>query len=173
MGEVGRTRSRKLPVVAGLAALAILIPLTIPLLSLNLGQQDTAALSTSTTARQAYDLLAEELRRRGQRPAARRGLARLARAARPTTSRRRRQALERSSGSSGILGQSGVRATRATSRPAPATLQKDVAGTPDVAAVTPMQIDKAGTTAFFNAISNDGPGRERDHRPRQHAALDA
>ena len=47
------------PLVAGLAALAILIPLTIPLLSLTLGQQDTAALSTSTTARQAYDLISE------------------------------------------------------------------------------------------------------------------
>src|SRR6185437_10668699 len=45
------------PVVAGLAALAILIPLTIPLLSLTLGQQDTAALSESTTARKAYDQL--------------------------------------------------------------------------------------------------------------------
>ena len=49
----------KQPVIAGLAALAILIPLTIPLLSLTLGQQDTAALSTSTTARRAYDLISE------------------------------------------------------------------------------------------------------------------
>ena len=49
--------------VAGLAALAILIPLTIPLLSLTLGQQDTAALSTSTTARQAYDLISENFGR--------------------------------------------------------------------------------------------------------------
>ena len=47
------------PMLAGLAALAILIPLMIPLLSLNLGQQDTGALSTSTTARRAYDLLSE------------------------------------------------------------------------------------------------------------------
>ncbi len=47
------------PLLAGLAALAILVPLMIPLLSLNLGQQDTAALSTSTTARKAYDLLSE------------------------------------------------------------------------------------------------------------------
>ena len=37
----------------------ILIPLAIPLLSLSLGQQDTAALSTSTTARRAYDLISE------------------------------------------------------------------------------------------------------------------
>ncbi len=48
----------KQPVIAGLAALVILIPLSIPLLSLNLGQQDIAAYSTSTTARQAYDLIA-------------------------------------------------------------------------------------------------------------------
>jgi RND superfamily putative drug exporter len=47
------------PIVAGLAALAILIPLTVPLLSLSLGQQDTAALSTSTTARKAYDLISQ------------------------------------------------------------------------------------------------------------------
>jgi RND superfamily putative drug exporter len=47
------------PMIAGLVALAILIPLMIPLLSLELGQQDTAALSTSTTARKAYDLLSE------------------------------------------------------------------------------------------------------------------
>jgi RND superfamily putative drug exporter len=39
------------PLLAGLAALAILIPLTVPLLSMTLGQQDVAALSTSTTAR--------------------------------------------------------------------------------------------------------------------------
>jgi RND superfamily putative drug exporter len=47
----------KRPLVAGLAALVILIPLSVPLLSLTLGQQDTAALSTSTTARRAYDQL--------------------------------------------------------------------------------------------------------------------
>ena len=47
------------PWVSGLLALAILIPLMIPLLSLNLGQQDIGALSTSTTARQAYDQISE------------------------------------------------------------------------------------------------------------------
>jgi RND superfamily putative drug exporter len=49
----------KQPLIAGLAALAILIPLTIPLFSLTLGQQDVAALSTSTTARRAYDLISK------------------------------------------------------------------------------------------------------------------
>src|SRR6516165_4005998 len=45
------------PVVSTLAALAILIPLAIPVLSLTLGQTDVAALSKSTTARQAYALI--------------------------------------------------------------------------------------------------------------------
>ena len=49
----------KHPLVTGLLALIILIPLMIPLGSLVLGQQDTAALSTKTTARQAYDLIAK------------------------------------------------------------------------------------------------------------------
>jgi RND superfamily putative drug exporter len=47
------------PIVTGLAALAILIPLSIPLLSLTLGQQDNAAFPTSTTIRQSYDLMTE------------------------------------------------------------------------------------------------------------------
>src|SRR4029077_449218 len=38
-----------------------------------------------------------------------------------------------------------------------ATLQKDVSQTSGVAAVTPVQVDKAGTTAFFNAIPTKGP----------------
>src|SRR5581483_8634783 len=49
----------KQPLIAGLAALAILIPFTLPLFSLTLGQQDIGALSTSTTARQAYDLISK------------------------------------------------------------------------------------------------------------------
>ena len=47
------------PLISGLVALMILIPPAIPLLSLNLGQKDTAALSTSTTARRAYDLISQ------------------------------------------------------------------------------------------------------------------
>jgi putative drug exporter of the RND superfamily len=49
----------KQPVLTGLAALAILIPLCIPLLSLTLGQQDNAAMPKSTTIRQSYDLMSQ------------------------------------------------------------------------------------------------------------------
>jgi RND superfamily putative drug exporter len=52
-------RVARRPVIAGLAALVILIPVAVPLLSLNLGQKDVAALSSSTTARQAYDQISQ------------------------------------------------------------------------------------------------------------------
>ena len=119
------------PWIAGLAALAILIPLTIPLLSLTLGQQDNAALSTSTTARKAYDLLAKNF-------------------------------------GAGINGPlivavslgSPAKGKPPTSDPRLQTLQKDISATAGVVAVTPAQIDKPGTTAFFNVISASGPAVE-------------
>jgi RND superfamily putative drug exporter len=62
-----------------------------------------------------------------------------------------------SSGSSGSGGSSSSQSDPRTTDPRLATLQKDVAATPGVAAVTPIQIDKAGTNAFFNAVSKQGP----------------
>ena len=117
----------KFPAVAGLVALAILIPLMIPLLSLNLGQQDTAALSTSTTARRAYDLISQNFG-----PGVNGPLVVAVALGKPATS---------------------------TSDPRLATLQKDISSTSGVAAVTPAQIDKAGTTAYFNVISKNGPAQ--------------
>jgi putative drug exporter of the RND superfamily len=120
----------KQPIVAGLAALAILIPLTIPLLSLTLGQQDTAALSTSTTARRAYDLVTNNFGPGANGPLL-------------------------------IAVTLGSPAQNGTSDPRLATLQKDVASTPGVAGVSPIQLDKAATTAYFNAISKAGPAESQ------------
>ena len=120
----------KRPIVAGLAALAILIPLTIPLLSLTLGQQDVAALSTSTTARRAYDLLSENFGPGVNGPLL-------------------------------IAVTLGSPAQNGTSDPRLATLQKGVASTAGVAGVSPLQLDKAGTTAYFNAISKSGPAESQ------------
>jgi RND superfamily putative drug exporter len=117
------------PIIAGIAALAILIPLMIPLFSLTLGQQDTAALSTTTTARQAYDLISTNFGPGVNGPLL-------------------------------IAVKLGSPAHNGTSDPRLANLQKDVSSTAGVAAVTPMQIDKAGTTAFFNAISKAGPAEQ-------------
>jgi RND superfamily putative drug exporter len=113
------------PVLAGLLALMILIPLAIPLLSLNLGQKDVAALSKSTTARQAYDQISQNFGAGVNGPlivAAKLG--------------------------SPAKGSDDSRLT---------TLQKDVSKASGVVAVSPVQVDKAGTTAFFNAIPAKGP----------------
>ena len=53
----GRVVTRR-PVWAILAAVAFLLVLAIPLLSLDLGQEDIGATPTDTTERQAYDLIA-------------------------------------------------------------------------------------------------------------------
>jgi RND superfamily putative drug exporter len=159
----------KRPALSGLLALAILIPLTIPLLSLNLGQQDTGALSTSTTARRAYDLLSENfgagvngplliavsLGTPAQAPAGSQGTGQ-------STGSSPASGGGGTSGQSGAggSGQSASAAAQSDPRaedPRLRTLQGDVAANPDVAAVTPVQIDKAGTVAFFNAIAKQGP----------------
>ena len=46
------------PLACGLVALALLVPLIVPMLSLHLGQEDIAATPKQTTERQAFDLLA-------------------------------------------------------------------------------------------------------------------
>jgi putative drug exporter of the RND superfamily len=120
----------KRPIFAGLVALAILIPLTIPLLSLTLGQQDVAALSTSTTARRAYDLISDNFGPGVNGPLL-------------------------------VAVTLGSPAQNGTSDPRLATLQKDVSSTAGVAGVSPMQLDKAGTTAYFNAISKAGPAEKQ------------
>jgi putative drug exporter of the RND superfamily len=113
------------PALAALGALAILIPLAIPLFSLNLGQPDIGALSTSTTARQAYDQIS-------------------------------------SSFGPGVNGPLLVAVSLGSPAQSPGdprlqTLQTDVAKTAGVAAVTPVQVDKAGTTAYFNAVATSAP----------------
>src|SRR5690242_752742 len=130
------------PVIAMVAALAILIPLAVPLLSLNLGQKDVAALSTSTTERRAYDLISENFG-----PGVNGPLLVAVSLGSPA------QAPASSSSSSSSGSSSDPRA----GDPRLQTLQKDVSTTSGVTAVTPVLIDKAGTTAYFNAIAATGP----------------
>ncbi len=134
------------PLLAGLAALAILLPLTIPLLSLTLGQQDTAALSTSTTARRAYDLISESFG-----PGVNGPLLVAVSLGSPAKA-------PASGGSSGPS--SATQSDPRTGDPRLQTLQKDVSSTHGVAAITPIQIDQAGTTAYFNAIATTGPAEK-------------
>src|SRR6516225_8397100 len=134
------------PLVSALAALAILIPLAIPLLSLTLGQKDVAALSTETTARPAYDLISDNFG-----PGTNGPLLVAVSLGSPAQA-------SSSSGSSSSQGSTG--SDPRASDPRLQTLEKDVSQTPGVAVVTPVQIDKAGTTAFFNAIATTGPAEQ-------------
>jgi putative drug exporter of the RND superfamily len=138
------------PLLAGLAALAILLPLTIPLLSLTLGQQDTAALSTSTTARRAYDLLSESFG-----PGVNGPLLVAVSLGSPAKAPASSASQKPSSGSSGA-----APSDPRTGDPRLQTLQKDVAATHGVAQISPLQIDQAGTTAYFNAIATTGPAEK-------------
>ena len=135
------------PGFAALTALAVLIPLAVPLLSLTLGQPDTAALSTSTTARRAYDLISDNFGPGVNGPLI--VAVKLGSPAQPA------------SGSAGSPGSTSSQENdpRATD-PRLETLQKDVSATSGVAAVTPIQIDTAGTTAYFNAIATTGPAEQ-------------
>ncbi|HTZ64874.1 MAG TPA: MMPL family transporter [Solirubrobacteraceae bacterium] len=149
------------PALAGLAALAILIPLTIPLLSLNLGQQDIGALSTSTTARRAYDLLAENFGPGANGPLT--ITVTLGTPAMPSSSGASSAGSSGAASSASAAPSSSSAASQAAQQDPRATdprlqkLQKDVAATSGVASVTPYQIDKAGTAAYFNAIATTAP----------------
>ncbi len=116
----------KRPVIAGLAALAILIPLMIPITSLTLGQQDNAALSTSTTARQAYDYISQNFGPGVNGPLL-------------------------------VAVKLGTPAQNGAQDPRLTKLQQDVKSTSGVVNVTPIQVDQAGTTAYFNAIPKTNP----------------
>ncbi|MFZ2112642.1 MAG: MMPL family transporter [Solirubrobacteraceae bacterium] len=153
----------KHPAIAGLAALAILLPLTIPLLSLSLGQEDVAALSTSTTARRAYDLISANFGPGVNGPLI--VAVTLATPAQAPPSSGSQSHSGSTTGGSTTSGSSSGSSSAAPSDPRAAdprlaTLQKDVSSTKGVAAITPIQIDKAGTAAYFNAIATTGPAEK-------------
>ena len=69
LGALGARRRASRPIPAMLIAVAILLVLAIPVLNLQLGQQNNGQLPKSTTARQAYDL--HRPRASGRAPTAR------------------------------------------------------------------------------------------------------
>ena len=158
------------PWLAGAAALAILIPLMIPLFSLSLGQQDTAALSKSTTARQAYDLITNQFGAGVNGPLL--IAVKLGSPAEPASSSSGSSSSSSSKSGSGSSSSSSSNSGSSSSSssgssdprttdPRLATLQKDVASTSGVTGVSPMQIDSAGTVAYFSAIPKHGPAEDQ------------
>ncbi len=165
----------KQPIVTGLAALAILLPLSIPLLSLSLGQQDVGAYATTTTARQAYDLTATHFGPGVNGPLL--IAVKLGSPAQPASSSGSSSGKSGGSSSNGSssANSSGASSSKSggsssssstnesdprTTDPRLQTLQKDVSKTAGVAGISPITIDKAGTTAYFSAISKYNPASD-------------
>jgi putative drug exporter of the RND superfamily len=148
------------PLIGGLVGLAVLIPLSIPLLSLTLGQQDVAAFPTSTTVRRAYDLLSESfgpgingplliavsLASPAKAPPSPQG-------AQPSPQGAQPSPQGAPSGSQGAPSGADPRG----GDPRLQALERNVASTDGVAATTPIVLDGKGTTAYFNAIAKTGP----------------
>ncbi|MGO9793389.1 MAG: MMPL family transporter [Solirubrobacteraceae bacterium] len=131
------------PLIAAAAALAILLVLTIPLLSMSLGQPDVSQLSSSTTARRAYDQITKYFGEGVNGPLL-------------VAVSLRSPAEPAAGASSSSSSSSDPRTTDSRLT----TLQKDITANSAVATVTPIQIDKAGTTAYFNTISKYGPATQ-------------
>jgi RND superfamily putative drug exporter len=145
----------KHPAISGAVALLILIPLTIPLFSLNLGQQDNAAMAKSTTIRQAYDLTTKYFGAGTNGPLL--IAVKLGSPAQPASTSSSGSGSNSSSGSSGTSSSGSSSSDPRTTDPRLVTLQKSVSSTSGVVAVSTTQIDKAGTTAYFSAVPKDLP----------------
>jgi RND superfamily putative drug exporter len=135
------------PLIAGLIALAILIPLMIPTLSMTLGAPDTSQLPESTTARQAYDLISKYFGPGVNGPLL--IAVTLGSPAQPATGG--------GSSAGGTTAATGAQTDPRTSDPRLVSLVKAISSTNGVAQVGAVQLDKAGTTGFLNATSRWGP----------------
>ena len=122
----------------------------IPVLSLTLGQQDIGALSSTTTARQAYDQLSKNFGQGVNGPL-------LIAVKLGTPAQAPSGSSSSSSTSQGSSSPPGAQTDPRAQDQRLVVLQKDVKALPGVAAVTPYAIDKAGTIAFFNAIATTAP----------------
>ncbi|HWM64450.1 MAG TPA: MMPL family transporter [Solirubrobacterales bacterium] len=111
---------------SSIAALAVLLVLAIPLLDLELGQNDISSLPKDTTARQAYDGLTS-----GFGP-----------------------------GFNGPLLLASEFETQADAKQALPKLQRAIAGTADVAAVSEPSFDREGTVAVFSVVAKSAPWKD-------------
>ena len=121
---------------AALASVVVLGVLAVPVLNLQLGQADTGALPTSTTARQAYDLITKGFGVGTNGP-----LLISASLGTPATPAQ--------------AGQSPATDTRLT------TLENDIAKTPGVQSTTPATLDAKGDAAVFTAIPTTAPSSDQ------------
>jgi putative drug exporter of the RND superfamily len=174
-------------VVAGTAVLLIL---AFPLLDLHLGQSDTGALPTSTTARQAYDaigagfgegtngplLVAAELgspakpdqknlnkldKQQKQLEQQQQQIEQQALLAGATQQQAESEAKQQTQSQSDKLANKKKQAESPATDPRLTTLSDDIAKTSDVKSVSPPTLDKSGKAAVYTVISESAPSSRK------------
>ncbi len=172
-------------IVAGL----VLLALALPILDLELGQQDNSALPTSTTARESYDGLSRGFgagyngpqliavkfgtpakpdqanldkvnQQQQQLDAQKQQITAEGEAAGLPPSEADQQADQATASQQKKLDQQRQQAEDPASDPRLTTLEKDISKQPDVAAVSPASVDKKGTAAVFTVISKSSPSND-------------
>jgi putative drug exporter of the RND superfamily len=168
------------------AAVVILVVLAVPVLQLHLGQSDTGALPTSTTARQAYDLMTKGFGVGSNGPLL--VGVKLGSAAKPdqknlddidqqekdlqskqdqivqqgmaqglTQQQAQQQAQKQTQQQSDELADKKKEAESPATDPRLTSLQDDMAKADDVKSVSPPTLDKSGTAAVYTVVADTAP----------------
>jgi RND superfamily putative drug exporter len=174
------------PWPAMISALAILIVLALPLLSLTLGQSDTSVEPKSTTIRQSYDALTSAFgagtngpllvavkfptpakpdasqqqavqKQQQQLTQKQQQITAQAEAQGATPQQAQAKAQQETQAQSAQLAQQKAQADSPTSDPRLTSLQNAIKSTPGVKSVAPATVDKAGDSAVFTAVATTAP----------------
>ncbi len=172
------------------ASTAVLLILALPLLDLHLGQSDTGALPTSTTARQAYDaigegfgegtngplLVAAELgkpakpdqnnldkinKQQKQLDQQQQQIEQQALLAGATQQQAENEAKQQTQSQSDELADKKKQAESPATDPRLTKLSDDMAKAPDVKSVSPPTVDKSGTAAVYTVVSDSAPSSQK------------
>jgi putative drug exporter of the RND superfamily len=177
------------PWLSMVAATALLVVLALPVLNLHLGQSDTGAMPTSTTARQAYDglgkgfgdgtngplLVAAELGKpakpdqknlnkidsqQKQLEQQQQQIEQAALLQGATQQQAQAEAQQQTQAQSNELAQKRKQAQSSATDPRLTQLSDAIAKTDDVKSVSPPTLDKRGTAALYTVISDSAPSDE-------------
>jgi RND superfamily putative drug exporter len=177
------------PWLALVAATAVLVVLALPTLNLHLGQSDTGALPTSTTARQAYDAIGEGFGEGTNGPLL--VAAELGKTAKPdqknvdkidkqqkqlqqqqtqieqtamlqgaSQQQAEAEAKQQTQAQSDKLAKQRKKAESPATDPRLTQLSDAIAKTSDVKSVSPPTLDKRGTAAVYTVVSDSAPSSD-------------
>ncbi len=167
-------------------AVAILVVLALPLLSLTLGQSDTSVMPTSTTVRQSYDALTSAFgagtngpllvavkfptpakpdpsqqqavqKQQQQLTQKQQQIAAQAEAQGATPQQAQAKATQETQAQSAQLATQKAQADSPASDPRLTSLENAIKTTPGVKSVAPATVDKSGDTAVFTAVATTAP----------------